>query len=242
VTVKKKLPVIEFVSFVIPTGIRQYDEVLFNITVKNNATVNASGVTIKILKDGWTYCTTEPFNLTAGQTKSVQALVTIMDPGDVSQNFSASAGVGALSFSKTATVYVGHRIYAAIGVKAFTMSPTKKENQPKDSTQSFTAKLTLKNIGEKAGSVQVLIVEGKKVLANTTANVDGSASKDVSYTVKLSGAGKHKLTVVLSLPSPDPGNMTMNATCELQYQPGFEVVVVVASVLVAAALFRRRKD
>ena len=241
-TIKNKVPIIEFSPMVLPAGMRQYDNVVFNITLKNNGSANAVGVVVKITEAGATYCTTAPFNLSVGESKTIQASLEILDPGDANQTFIATATVGGASFTTNATVKVLHYIFGKIGITAFKVSPSKKDNQAKDSTQTFKATLTLKNIGEKAGTVSVTILDGLKILVNTNVSVDALASKDVTYDLKIKGAGTHKLTAMVGLPDPDTGNMTKTAKCELQYQPGFETAVLVGAVLVAIVLLRRRKN
>jgi hypothetical protein len=241
ITVMKRLPTIQFVSFVVPAGIRQYDDVMVNITVKNTGTVNATGMIIKITEGGGTLNTTDPFNLSAGASKTVSMYISIMDSGDMNQTFTATATAAGVDYTNSTTVYVLHQIYASIGIQAFKVSPGTKDNQPKDSSQSYTATITLKNSGEKAGKVQLMLLDNLKIVANQSASVDAGASKDVKVTFSIKGSGTHTIRAVVT-GDIDYANMTKTAKCTLNYQPGFEVVVLVAAVLVAAVLVRRRKD
>lgn len=248
VTVNKKMPKLEITGFTMPAGKRVYDNIEVNITVKNNGTANATGVVVKLREGSWEYTNaTDPFNLTVGESRTVKVGITIMDEGsDVNRTFTAVAIVGGVESKKESTIFVAHQIYASIGIQKFTISPAKKDNQPKDSSQSFTATVTLKNLGEKTGSVQLILGEGTgtnaKILANQTVSVDALATKEVKVPFKVKGAGKHTIISVVSLPNPDPGNMTKQATCELQYSsPGFEVVVLLGAMIVGAVFVRRRK-
>ena len=249
VTINKKMPKLEITAFSMPTGKRVYDAVSISITVKNNGTAGATGIVVKIREGSWEYTNaTDPFNLSIGESKTVTLGITLMDEGsDVNRTFTAVASVGGVSSTKDSKVFIAHQIYAAIGIQSFKISPAKKDNQPKDSTQSFSATVTLKNTGEKAGSVQLMLFEGAglsaKLLSNQTVSVDPLATKEVKVSFKVKGTGKHTITSVVSLPNPDPGNMTKAATCELQYSsPGFEVVVLFAAIVVGAVFIRRRKN
>ncbi|MBM4247999.1 MAG: hypothetical protein FJ149_00895 [Euryarchaeota archaeon] len=249
VTVKKRMPVLEVTSFSMPADKRVNDFVEVSISVKNNGTANATGVVVKLRQGGWEYTNvTEPFNLSIGESKTVTLGISLNDEViDGNQTYTAVAIVGGVESKKDSTVFVARQIYAAIGIQSFKISPAKKDNQPKDSSQSFTATVTLKNIGEKAGSVQLMLMEGTgasaKLLANQTVSVDPLSTKEVKVSFKVKGAGKHTITSVVSLPNPDPGNMTKQATCELQYSsPGFEVAILVAAILAVAVLVRRRKN
>jgi PGF-CTERM protein len=167
--------------------------------------------------------------------------ISIMDSGDMNQTFTATATAAGVDYTNSTTVYVLHQIYASIGIQAFKVSPGTKDNQPKDSSQSYTATITLKNSGEKAGKVQLMLLDNLKIVANQSASVDAGASKDVKVTFSIKGSGTHTIRAVVT-GDIDYANMTKTAKCTLNYQPGFEVVVLVAAVLVAAVLVRRRKD
>jgi hypothetical protein len=245
ITVNKKLPKIEFSSFVIPANIRRYDDVKFNLTVKNTGLANATGVVIKITKDGGIYCTTDPFNLGINETKTIQAEVTIMDAGDANHVYIATATAGGADFSKNATVYVLHNIYPIISVVSLKMSPSKLENKPKDSSQSVKATVTLKNAGEKEGTVLLTLMDAtaKKVVKMENVTVPANTtSKQFTYSFSIKGAGTHKIGVLVTGVGVDMLNATKEAKCELQYQPGFETVVLVGAVLVAIILLRRKKN
>jgi hypothetical protein len=250
VTVNKKLPKLEITSFSMPAGKRVWDAAEANITVKNNGTANATGVTVKIREGSWEYTNvTDPFNLSVGENKTVKLGIFLDDEAGVDNNhtYTAVAIVGGIESKRDSTVFVAHQIYAAIGIQSFKITPAKKDNQPKDSSQSFSAVVTLKNQGEKAGSVQLMLMEGTgasaKLLSNQTVSVESLATKEVKVSFKVKGAGKHTITSAVSLPNPDTGNMTKQATCELQYSsPGFEVVVLIAAMMAGAVFVRRRKD
>lgn len=242
VTTNKKLPKLEYVTFTAPTGKRINEMAEFTIKVMNNGTATATGIVIKLMEGAMAYTNVSAaFNLTVGESKEVKLGITLTGDGDKNHTYTAVATVGGVDYKKDATVMVGHEIFASIGIKAFKISPTKKENQPKDSSQSYTATVTLKNVGEKAGSVQLILMEGIKIIGNQTVSVDALAQKDVKMTFKVKGSGTHKITAMVSLPNPDPMNMTKTASCELKYQPGFELVVLIGAIIVAAVVVGRRK-
>jgi hypothetical protein len=243
ITINKKLPKLEIVSFTMPTGKRVYDDVNAVVKVKNNGTANATGIVVKIMEGAWTYTNmTDPFNLTIGETKEITLGISLDSDGDINHTYTAVATVGGVESKKDTSVLVGHQIWASIGITGLKISPAKKDNQPKDSSQSYTATVTLKNTGEKAGSVLLSVLDGLKIVGNQTVSVDAGATKEVKVTFKVKGAGTHKIMAVAGLPNPDPGNMTKTANCELQYQPGFEVVVLISAILVALVVVRRRKN
>jgi hypothetical protein len=244
VTIVKKTPEITFVSFVIPAGIRQYDAVVMNVTIKNTGSADAVNMTMKLKEAGMTFCTTVPFNLAVGAQKTVPMEITIMSEGGVNQSFIATASAGGKDFSNTTTVFVGIQIYPAIGISALKITPAKKENQPKDSSQSYSAAVTLKNSGQKAGKVQLTLVDSvsKKIVANQSFSVGANASSDVKVSFSVKGAGTHSIVAFITGDIESFGNSTKTAKCELQYQPGFEVVVLISAILVAVVIIRRRKD
>jgi hypothetical protein len=191
--------------------------------------------------------TSNPFNLTAGNSTVVSMYITIIDSGDTNQTFTATATAAGVDYTNNTTVYVSHEVVASIGIISLAISPSAMKDKPKDSTQTFTVTITLQNNGEKAGQVLLMVVEPLKILSNQSVSLDPKTSKDIKVTISIKGSGAHNIMAIVS-GEVDFANLTMSANCTLTYkanakaQPGFEVVVLVAAVLVALALVRRRKS
>ncbi|MEM4729081.1 MAG: CARDB domain-containing protein [Thermoplasmata archaeon] len=237
-TVKNRTPVINITDFVVPAELRIGDEVEFRATIKNEGSGDAIELLVEFF-DGTTKLTNTTINLTAGSTKDVVVIVNITGIGDVNHTFY----VKALGAEKNVTVLVGHKLAPAnIIITGFTVKPKKKEGQPKDSTQSYTLTITLKNTGELPGTVVLNVTEGKKLLTPIpiTLHIEGGKELTQNITWKVTGEGKHTAVATISGDAAGSPN-TKSVSCELHYTPGFEALLLVAAIVVAAAMIRRRK-
>ncbi|MGQ9583090.1 MAG: CARDB domain-containing protein [Thermoplasmatota archaeon] len=238
VTIRNRAPLINITAFVLPQELRIGDMVEFRTTIKNEGSGDAVELLVEFY-DNTTKLNSTTVNLTAGSTKDVVMLVNITGTGDVNHTFY----VRALGAEANATKMVGHKLAAAnIVISSFTVKPKTKEGQPKDSTQSYTLTITLKNTGEQTGSVVLNLTEGKKLLTPVplTISIDGGQEVTKNITWKVKGDGKH--TAVATLTGAAAGSpATKSVSCELHYTPGFEVVLLAAAIVVAAVLVRRRK-
>ncbi|MGQ9582374.1 MAG: hypothetical protein ACUVV6_02540, partial [Thermoplasmatota archaeon] len=182
--------------------------------------------------------TSDPFNLSIGASMEVSLNVTIPKDGDVNHTFYARAMGSEASLTKS----VGRKLNpAAIKVASFTVKPKSKDNQPRDSTQSFTLTLVLSNTGEVSGTVTVLIMEKTKQIAKENVTVGPGTNATTTYTWKVKGDGDHKAVVTLTGNVGAP--VTSEAKCSLKYQtPGFEAVYLAAAIVLVAALVRRRRS
>jgi hypothetical protein len=237
-TLVKKVPAYEFVSLTLPTGtIRVGDTVTMQAVVKNNGTGAGTGVVVDFYDGTTKMNSSAAFNLTAGSSQTVSVQVVLAGTGDANHTFIVKVG----TVEKNATAMVGHKLSEpAISILNFTCAPKTKDKQPKDSTQTFTLTLVLKNAGEKAGTVTLTVKEGKKVLNTQNVTIDGGASKTITVSWSVKGDGSHSAVATIT------GNVgtttTMTAKCTLKYTPGFEVIFLAAAILVAAVLVRRRKQ
>jgi hypothetical protein len=171
VTVRDRAPLIEIASFTVPLG-RIGDDVVFGAKVKNNGTGDANGIRVQFLDGTVLLNETVIFNLPVGSTMDVAVRAILAGTPDAAHTFF----VRALDAEKNATATVGHRLApAAISIAAFTASPARLENQPRDSYQSFELEVVIENSGEVAGSVHLTVSEGFKIIFNKTMMIDGGA-------------------------------------------------------------------
>jgi hypothetical protein len=247
VTIKKRFPSFELGGFEVPSGLRSGDNASFNVTVKNTGTANATSVTVTVYAQGILFPlsvgSSTPFSLAVGEQKRIEVRGKVNADGKV--NFSAKAASG----SRSSTIYkeatVGPAPEAKVSIVKFEMSPKKKDGQPKDSFQTFTALLTLRNSGELPGTVSVTIMEGLLNIVVTGKNetVAANTTSTFKYAVKIKGAGVKAISVIIIGDIDLGGNITSVSKCELRYaSPGFEVVVLVAAMAAAVVVARRRKD
>ncbi len=238
VTIRNRAPLINITAFVLPEELRIGDEAVFKATIKNEGTGDAVNLLVEFY-DGATNLNSTTVNLTAGSTRDVVVLVNITGAGDVNHTFY----VRALGAETNVTMMVGHKLAPAnIIISSLTVKPKKKEGQPKDSTQSYTLTIVLKNTGEMTGTVALNVTEGKKLLTPVPLffQIEGGKEVTQNITWKVRGEGKH--TAVATLFGNAAGSpSTKSVSCELHYTPGFEVALLVAAIVVAAVLVRRGK-
>jgi hypothetical protein len=234
VTIRNKAPKIEILAFTAPIG-RIGDNVTITATVKNNGTGDAVGMVVDFYDGATKVGSTPAFNLTVGSTNVTSVTFKLSGTGDANHTFFAKAS-GA---EKNDTKMIGHTLSAAsISIVSFTVSPKTKDKQTKDSTQEFKLTITLKNGGELAGSVTLSIKEGTKVIANASVPLAGGANTTQTYTWKVKGDATHKAVATIT----GDGTGTSEAKATLHYAPGFEVLVLMGSMIVALVLVRRRKN
>jgi PGF-CTERM protein len=242
VTIRDEVPAIVISNFIAnPATFRIGDVVVFKATVMNNGSGDAIGMTVNFLDGTTVLATSDPFNLTVGSSTQKSLNVTISGTADVNHTFYVKEST--MGTTMNMSVLVGHRLApASIGIATFTVKPTKKDKQPTDSEQSYTLTVSLKNFGEVASTNCTLTMkEGKKVLQTAAININGGAYWNQTYTWKVKGGGDH--TAVATLTGADTGTpSSVTAKCTLEYTPGFEVLFLVAAILVAALLVRRRKN
>lgn len=236
---RNKAPKIEIISFTIPSLTRIADVAIFQATLKNNGTGDAINMVVDFYDGTTKMASSAPFNLSVQGSKSVSVNVTLAGTADANHTFS----VQALGAQKNITQSVGHKLApAAIGIVSFIVKPTKKEGQAKDSTQDYKITITLRNTGEVMGMVILNITEKGKLVTIIPVPVilDGSASTTQNYTWKVKGDGDHTAVATISGDAGTPSTMSVKAT--LKYSPGFEVLALVAAIIVAVILVRRRKN
>jgi hypothetical protein len=234
-TIVKKVAVYEVTAFTLPTDTwRVGDKVTLQATVKNNGTGDGTGVVVDFY-DGITKMNSSaPFNLTKGSSNTVSVMVTL---AGVEANHTFFAKVGTIEMNKTKSVL--HTLtVASITIGNFTCAPKTKDKQPKDSTQTYTLTIVLKNSGELAGVVKLTIKEGTKLISEQNVTVEpGAVGKTVTVSWKVKGDAVHTATATIT----GAGTGTATAKATLHYTPGFEVLFLVAAIIVAAVLVRRRK-
>ncbi len=238
-TIQNKFPVIEMVSFTVPDGMKVGDMVNFSASIKNSGTGDARGLVVEFYDNATKLGNTTAFDLAAGNTTTVTVKVTVSGAPDVDHRFF----VKALGAEKNVSKPVAHvPAPAKVGITSFAVKPAKKDGQPKDSTQSFTLTITLKNSGElKSANCTLTVKEGSKTVATESIALDGNGTVTKTYTWKVKGSGGHTATATLA--GADAGTpATLSTKCTLEYTPGFEVLFLVAAIFVAAILARRRKD
>ncbi|MBM4248000.1 MAG: hypothetical protein FJ149_00900 [Euryarchaeota archaeon] len=240
VTVKAKLPQIQITSFTVPDGLKVGDMVDFTAVIKNNGTGDATGVVVEFYDGTTKLANSTAFDLPAGNTTTVTLKVTMIAPADVDHKFFAKAMGAEMNVTKK----VAHvPIPAKVAITTFSVKPTKKDGQPKDSTQSYTLTVVLSNTGELATTNCTLTIkEGTKNIATEAITLGGNSTVTKTYTWKVKGSGGHTATATLTGSEADPAGSTKTAKCILEYTPGFEVLFLVAAIFVAALLIRRRKD
>jgi hypothetical protein len=241
VTIIAKMAVILITDFTVPDGMRIGDVKNLTATVKNNGTGDATGVVVEFY-DGTTKLVSSPaFNLTAGSSTQVSLAVTLAGTADAIHTFFVKA-TGA---EKNTTKLVAHKqTPASVGITSFTVAPTKKDKQPQDSTQSFTLTVVLKNSGElKSNNCTLTIKEGTKAILLVPEGIalDGNGTVTKTYTWKVKGSGGHTATATLT-GADAAASATKTTKATLEYTPGFEVLFLVAAIIVAAILVRRRKN
>jgi hypothetical protein len=239
VTVLNRFPVILINSFTVPDGMKIGDAVNFSATIKNNGTGDAKGLVIEFYDNATKLGNTTAFDLAAGNTTTVTVKVALAGTADIGHTFF----VKALGAEKNVTRTVAHQpVPASVGITSFTVKPAKKDKQPQDSTQSYTLTVVLKNSGElKSTNCTLTMKEGSKTINTEIVSLDGNATVTKTYTWKVKGSGGHTATAALT--GADTGApAAMNTKCTLEYTPGFEVLFLVAAIVVAAVLARRRKN
>jgi hypothetical protein len=238
-TIIAKVPVILITDFTVPDGMRLGDVKTFSATVKNNGTGDATGLVVDFYDNATKLASSAPINLTVGSSQVVSVNVTMAGTADQSHIFF----VKAMGAEKNVTRTVTHKLApASVGITAFSVKPTKKDKQPQDSTQSYTLTITLKNSGEvKSANCTLTIKEGTKSIGTETIALDGNGTVTKTYTWKVKGSGGHTATATLT--GADTGTpASQTAKCTLEYTPGFEVLFLVAAIVVAVILVRRRKN
>lgn len=235
---RNKAPKIEIMAFTVQNG-RIGDNITMTATVKNNGTGDAIGLVVDFYDGTTKTASYAAFNLSVQGSKSVTVYYIQAGIADANHTFS----VQALGAQKNITQTVGHTLApAAINIVSFTVKPTKKEGQAKDSTQDYKLTITLKNTGEVMGVCLLNITEKGKLVTVIPVPVilDGGASTTQNYTWKVKGDGDH--TAVATLSGDAGTTKTMSVKATLKYSPGFEVLVLVAAIIVAVILVRRRKN
>jgi hypothetical protein len=239
ITIVAKVPVILITDFTVPDGMRIGDVKGFSATIKNNGTGDATDLVVDFYDNATKLASSAPFNLTVGSSFVATVNVTMVGTADVSHTFF----VKAMGVEKNATKTVTHLpVPASVGITSITVKPAKKDKQPQDSTQSYTLTVTLKNTGEvKSSNCTLTIKEGTKTLFTENIALDGNQTLPKTYTWKVKGSGGHTATATLT--GADAGTpASQTAKCTLEYTPGFEVLFLVAAIVVAVILVRRRKN
>jgi hypothetical protein len=239
VTIIAKVPAILITDFTVPADMRIGDVKNLTATVKNNGTGDATGVVVDFYDGTTKLVSSAPFNLSVGSSTVVSLAVTLAGAADANHTFFAKA----MGAERNVTKIIGHKLApASVGITAFTVKPAKKDKQPQDSTQSFTLSISLKNSGElKSGNCTLAIREGAKTLFTESIALEPNQTVTKTYTWKVKGSGGHTATATLS--GAEAGTpATMSTKCTLEYTPGFEVLLLVAAILVAAILVRKRKN
>jgi len=234
-TIVKKVAVYEVITFSVPADTwRVGDKVTLQATVKNNGTGDGTGVIVDFYDGTTKLNSSAAFNLTKGSSNTVNVMVEL---AGVEGNHTFYAKVGTVE--KNATKLVLHKLsVAAITIGNFTVAPKLKDKQVKDSTQTFTLTIVLKNAGELPGVVSLVIKEGSKTINTQNVTVDGLGSKTLTVSWSVKGDAVHTATATIT-GAGTTGTATAKAT--LHYTPGFEVLFLVAAIIVAAVLIRRRK-
>jgi PGF-CTERM protein len=241
VTIIAKVAKINITVFTAPDGMKIGDTVLFSATIKNEGNDNATGIVVEFYDNATKLNSSAPFNLSAGSSTGVSLNVTLIGTADANHLFFVKAA-GA---QKNVTKSVAHKpVPASVKITSFTVKPAKRDKQPQDSTQSYTLTVVMQNTGEiKSTDCTLTIKEGSKVISPTpeSISIDGNNNLTKTYTWKVKGSGSHTATATLS--GTEAGSTAPITTkCTLEYTPGFEVLFLVAAILVAALLVRRRKN
>ena len=238
VTDKNKAPKIEMTAFTVDTG-RIGDNVTMTATVKNNGTGDAIGLIVDFYDGATKVGSAAAINLTVQSSKDVSISYKLAGAADANHTFFAK-GLGA---EKNVTKSVGHTLApAAIQIVSFTVKPTKKEGQPKDSTQEYKVTITLKNTGEVMGIAILNLTEKGKLITPISVPVliDANGNTTQTYTWKVKGEGDHTCVATLTGNVGTPSTMSVKAT--LKYTPGFEVLALIGAIVAALILVRRRKN
>jgi hypothetical protein len=101
--------------------------------------------------------------------------------------------------------------------------------------------VTLKNSGQKDGSVMLTIKEGLVVFLSANVTVPANSTQTFIYKWNVTSAGTHTAKVEIS--GADAGLITSQITSVdmTEQQPGFELVVLVAAIAVVAILARKKR-
>jgi len=240
VTIIAKVAKINITAFTVPSGMKIGDTVAFSATIKNEGTGDATGLVVEFYDNATKLANSTAITLTAGSSTVVSLNVTLTGTADVDHKFF----VKAMGAEMNQTKLVAHKpVPASVKITSFTVKPTKRDKQPQDSTQSYTLTVVMQNTGEiKSTNCTLTIKEGSKVIAPTPESIslDGNQTVTKTYTWKVKGSGSHTATATLT-GSEAGTTVPMTTKCTLEYTPGFEVLFLVAAILVAALLVRRRK-
>jgi len=241
VTIIAKVAVILITDFSVPDGMRIGDVKNLTATVKNNGTGNATGIVVEFYDNTTKLANSTAFDLSAGSSIQVSLAVTLAGTADANHTFF----VKAMGAEKNLTKLVAHKqTPASVSITSFTVAPAKKDKQPQDSTQSFTLTVVLKNSGElKSTNCMLTIKEGTKAILLVPEGIalDGNGTVTKTYTWKVKGSGGHTATATLT-GADAAASATKTTKATLEYTPGFEVLFLVAAIIVAAILVRRRKN
>lgn len=112
-------------------------------------------------------------------------------------------------------------------------------------TAGVQLKVSLKNSGEKDGTVFLTVKEGLVVILSENVTVPANSTRDFQYKWNITSAGTHTVKVVIE--GADAGLITSQVTSvdlteeRLWYEPGFELLVVVAVLGFLIILAGRRR-
>jgi hypothetical protein len=249
VMAKDRVPVLAFQIFDAPASMRIGDRVPFSVNVKNTGNADALNVTVAIYDGIILMNDTDYFNLSINGSENFVVYATMAGNPDANHTFTAkAAGIYThvvevvLLGQANLTRMVGHTLSpASVTITVFSVKPTKKDGQPKDSAQGYELSVTLVNGGELATkNCTLTILEGKKVIATQAVSLAGGANWTNTFTWKISGAGDHKAVATLSgADAGTPYTKTVKAT--LNYTPGFDTLAAFSALVLAGLLLWRRK-
>jgi len=239
VTIIAKVARLNITDFTVPDA-KLGDKKNLTATVKNEGTGDATGVVVDFYDGATKLVSSAPFNLSSGSSIQVSLQVTMAGTADVNHTFF----VKATGTEKNLTKMIVHQpTPASVGITSFTVAPAKKDKQPQDSTQSFTLTVVLKNSGDlKSTNCTLTIKEGTKAILLVPEGIalDGNGTVTKTYTWKVKGSGGHTATATLT-GADAAASATKTTKSTLEYTPGFEVLFLVAAIIVAAVLVRRRQ-
>jgi hypothetical protein len=238
-TIIKKKPVVVVANIaIVPAGFKAGDTVTATVTVNNSGTAVATGVVIDLYDGNTKIGNSTAMNISAGSSQAF-TITAIVPASTTDANHTFYAKYGTTAEKNMTVPNVPHTpTVASIVLGNFTVSPKTKDKMPKDSTQSYTLTVVLKNNGELAGTVVLTVKEGTKTINTQNVTVAGKGTQTVTIVWKVKGDGSH--SAVATITGAGTGTATAKAT--LKYTPGFEVIFLAAAILVAAVLVRRRKQ